>query len=102
MLLSALDISSGAIPLGMGRPFPRGIFSEIIFTRVKTMNASELKEILLSIVQKLEDFQVNQDVLAKASESGRSLGDLLDAKRVAEERAKDELSAVRKQIEELA
>ena len=66
------------------------------------MNASELKSILLSIVQKIDDLLVNQDALGAMTKPGHSLGDRLDAKRIAVQKTKNELSALRKQIEELA
>jgi hypothetical protein len=66
------------------------------------VSASELRAILLSIVQKLDDLQVNQDVLPYMSKPGHTLGEILDIKRAAEIKAKDELAELRKQIEELA
>lgn len=66
------------------------------------MNASELKAILLLLLQQIDDLRVNQDVLAAASIGPQSLGALLDVRRAAETKTRDEFARLREQIEGLS
>ena len=66
------------------------------------MNASELKAVLLSIVQQIDDLRVNEAVLLAKTNGSPTLGDLLEVRKSAESIAHGELSALRKQIEALA
>jgi hypothetical protein len=65
------------------------------------MSASELKPILLALVQQVDDLRVNQDVLQAQILGAKSLGDLLDARTIAENKTTKQLAELRKWIETL-
>ncbi|HEY0263528.1 MAG TPA: hypothetical protein VGC07_03300 [Granulicella sp.] len=62
------------------------------------MPASELKEILRSILNQIDALLVNQAVIATASKVDLSAADLLDVRSAANTKVAEELGMLRKQI----